>query len=120
MSESANDRIRHRAYLLWEANGAIEGDDLSYWLEAEAEILAEEASADLASEEITPLTEAAPPTQTAPLTEASPAPAKARKAAPRKTTAAKAPRKASATKATGTTKPARSRKTAPQTEPSEG
>lgn len=35
------DALRERAYLKWEAAGYPEGDGANFWLEAEAELLAE-------------------------------------------------------------------------------
>ena len=35
-------RIRDRAYTIWEAEGSLDGKDLEHWLRAEAEIAAEE------------------------------------------------------------------------------
>jgi hypothetical protein len=113
MSESRNDLIRHRAYLLWEANGAIDGDDWNYWLQAEAEILAEDANGASTAETAAPLS--------APTAAPSSPPVKAAKASPR--AASKAPRKPTVSKATA--KPAASkapsRKKSPLvTEPTDG
>ena len=33
------ERIRHRAYELWERSGNIHGRDLEHWLQARAEIM---------------------------------------------------------------------------------
>ncbi|MFN3077145.1 MAG: DUF2934 domain-containing protein [Alphaproteobacteria bacterium] len=37
------ERIRERAYQLWEAEGCVHGRDMEYWFRAEAEISAEAA-----------------------------------------------------------------------------
>lgn len=42
MSQGQQDRIRERAYLLWERDGGAHGDDWNYWLMAEREITAED------------------------------------------------------------------------------
>jgi hypothetical protein len=41
MELSVQDRIRERAYQLWDANGRVEGHAEQHWLTAEREILAE-------------------------------------------------------------------------------
>lgn len=45
MNPSLHERIRERAYHLWQQDGASHGDDWSYWIRAEQEILAEAAEA---------------------------------------------------------------------------
>ncbi|SDG40509.1 DUF2934 domain-containing protein [Roseospirillum parvum] len=45
MSEDKRERISHRAFELWQADGAEHGRDWEYWLRAEAEIDAEDAAA---------------------------------------------------------------------------
>lgn len=42
MSDDRNDRIRRRAYEIWEALGQPEGRQEEHWIQAEAEILADE------------------------------------------------------------------------------
>jgi hypothetical protein len=39
------DLIRQRAYELWQADGCPEGQDVDYWLRAEAELAAEDSPA---------------------------------------------------------------------------
>lgn len=41
MAESLDEKIRHRAYTLWEADGCPEGREMDYWLKAEHEIKSE-------------------------------------------------------------------------------
>ena len=41
--EGREDRVRRRAYQLWEAAGLRDGEDLRFWLEAEELEAAEEA-----------------------------------------------------------------------------
>lgn len=38
-----DDKVRDRAHQIWERKGKPQGEDLSHWMEAEAEIQAEEA-----------------------------------------------------------------------------
>lgn len=38
MSDYDQERIRERAYALWEAAGSPEGDDLGFWVEAERQL----------------------------------------------------------------------------------
>lgn len=38
MSDNLDECIRHRAYILWEADGHPEGKEMDYWLRAENEI----------------------------------------------------------------------------------
>lgn len=49
MSDDDQERIRERAYALWEAAGSPEGDDLWFWVEAERQL--SEESDDSSSEE---------------------------------------------------------------------
>ncbi len=49
MREVTEDRIRERAYALWEADGSPEGRDKQYWELAERE-LAEEDELDVSKE----------------------------------------------------------------------
>ncbi|MBW8728710.1 MAG: DUF2934 domain-containing protein [Inquilinus limosus] len=42
MSDDREQRIRHRAYEIWEALGCPEGGQQQHWTQAEAEILDEE------------------------------------------------------------------------------
>ena len=49
MSDDDQERIRERAYALWEAAGSPEGDDLWFWVEAERQL--SEESDDLSSKE---------------------------------------------------------------------
>lgn len=42
MDQSRDDRIRLRAYELWERDGGRHGDDWSFWLQAEREITMED------------------------------------------------------------------------------
>ena len=42
MAGEREQRIRDRAYTIWEAEGSLDGKDLEHWLRAEAEIAAEE------------------------------------------------------------------------------
>ena len=35
------ERIEKRAYHIWRSAGSLHGDDLSHWLQAESEVLAE-------------------------------------------------------------------------------
>jgi hypothetical protein len=44
MNPEIHERIRQRAYELWEAAGRVLGKDLEYWLQAEKDILAEISS----------------------------------------------------------------------------
>jgi hypothetical protein len=43
MADYAGDkqRVRERAYEIWQATGGVIGDPLTYWLEAEREICAD-------------------------------------------------------------------------------
>ena len=50
MNPDQDDRIRDRAYALWEAAGSPEGDDQRFWHQAERE-LAEEGSVDVSAEQ---------------------------------------------------------------------
>lgn len=43
MSGDRDERIRQRAYEIWEALGRPEGGQQQHWAQAEAEILAEES-----------------------------------------------------------------------------
>lgn len=58
MSDDRDERIRHRAYEIWEALGRPEGGQQEHWTQAEAEILADEchgtASAPEGAEELVP------------------------------------------------------------------
>lgn len=45
MNQSQQDRIRERAYYLWQQDGGKLGDDWAYWLQAEREVLSEENAA---------------------------------------------------------------------------
>ncbi|MFA7430372.1 MAG: DUF2934 domain-containing protein [Rhodospirillaceae bacterium] len=45
MTQTRDDRIRARAYDLWQADGGKLGDDWAYWLKAEQEITAQDAPA---------------------------------------------------------------------------
>ncbi|OHC74699.1 MAG: hypothetical protein A3G18_06945 [Rhodospirillales bacterium RIFCSPLOWO2_12_FULL_58_28] len=38
MSDKLDEKIRYRAYTLWEADGSPEGREMDYWLKAENEI----------------------------------------------------------------------------------
>lgn len=38
MDETLRERVRRRAYELWEADGRPEGQELPYWLAAEREV----------------------------------------------------------------------------------
>jgi hypothetical protein len=109
MSENLNEQIRHRAYLLWESNGADHGNDWDFWLQAEAEVLAEQAAPAPGSAEIAP-TQAEAPVSAAPVAE------KPRKATPRKAAASKSsPAKTTSAKAAAPAKPRRARKTSSKT-----
>lgn len=44
MTETRDDRIRARAYDLWQSDGGKTGDDWAYWLQAEREISEQEAT----------------------------------------------------------------------------
>jgi hypothetical protein len=39
--EEYEQKIREKAYLLWEADGCPESDGVSYWLQAEQDLLSE-------------------------------------------------------------------------------
>jgi hypothetical protein len=49
MSDSLDDRIRDRAFLIWEAEGRPYGRNREHWLRAAAEIAAEESRGDRAA-----------------------------------------------------------------------
>lgn len=38
MADHDQERIRERAYALWERAGSPEGDELSFWIEAERQV----------------------------------------------------------------------------------
>ena len=42
MNTAIEERIRHRAYELWEAEGRPEGHEVDHWLRAAQEVAAEE------------------------------------------------------------------------------
>jgi len=44
MNPEIHERIRRRAYALWEAAGRVLGKDLEFWLRAEKEVLAKISS----------------------------------------------------------------------------
>ncbi|MDB5539201.1 MAG: hypothetical protein JWQ89_928 [Devosia sp.] len=50
MPDIKHDKIRDRAYALWEADGSPEGMDKQYWERAERE-LSEESGLDISEEE---------------------------------------------------------------------
>jgi hypothetical protein len=52
MTPNNEDRIRDRAYALWEADGRPEGQDKDYWARAERE-LSEESGLDMSEEDST-------------------------------------------------------------------
>ncbi|WP_395676018.1 DUF2934 domain-containing protein [Inquilinus sp.] len=58
MSDDRDERIRQRAYEIWEALGRPEGGQQQHWTQAEAEILADEghgtASAPEGTEDLVP------------------------------------------------------------------
>jgi DUF2934 family protein len=45
----AEDRIRQRAYELWEQSGRPEGSEMDFWLQAEREIVGPDAQGDAPS-----------------------------------------------------------------------
>lgn len=45
MTEQTNEKIRNRAYELWQAHGCEPGRDMDFWLQAEREILGTAAGA---------------------------------------------------------------------------
>lgn len=109
MSQGQQDRIRERAYLLWERDGGAHGDDWNYWLMAEREIMAEAESTAPSAPKRTPRKTTPRKTSTdktaankaaAPKAKAA-AKTTARKTATGKSTTPKAsPKKASASKVT--------------------
>lgn len=50
MTPDKDDKIRDRAYALWEAAGSPEGEDQHFWHQAERE-LAEEGDVDVSAEQ---------------------------------------------------------------------
>lgn len=52
MTPNIQDRIRDRAYALWEADGRPDGHDKQYWARAERQ-LSEEDGVDLSEQEST-------------------------------------------------------------------
>lgn len=48
-AQSREDMIRHRAYCLWQEAGAPEGDDWSFWLQAEQEVSTDPVAAPAAA-----------------------------------------------------------------------
>lgn len=46
MSDWREQKVRERAYAIWEAEDRPDGQDLEHWLRAEGEIAAEEQAAD--------------------------------------------------------------------------
>lgn len=55
------DRIRARAYRLWQTEGCRDGCCLDYWLRAESELAAEADPSALAPPPAAPMEEPAPP-----------------------------------------------------------
>ncbi|EJJ25835.1 DUF2934 domain-containing protein [Rhizobium sp. CF142] len=45
MTERNEDRVRQRAYAIWEEQGRPDGEDLCHWSDAEAELRGETAKA---------------------------------------------------------------------------
>lgn len=86
MDQSRDDRIRNRAYELWERDGGRHGDDWSYWLQAEREITLEDTPASPEEKATAKAKAAAEPFPEAPLPKTS-----GRKPAAPKGPAAKAP-----------------------------
>lgn len=66
MDQSRDDRIRNRAYELWERDGGRHGDDWSYWLQAEREITLEDTPASPEEKATAKAKAAAEPFSTAP------------------------------------------------------
>lgn len=46
MTDRNEDRVRERAYAIWEEEGRPDGEDLRHWSDAEAELRGETARAD--------------------------------------------------------------------------
>ncbi len=106
MTETRDDRIRARAYDLWQSDGGKAGDDWAYWLRAEREISEEEAASVGSASTSTPASDgplAVPAKE--PIKKASP-----KKPPTAKSTAAK-PAAAKQEKAPGAAKPAAKGKT---------
>lgn len=62
MSDYDQERIRERAYALWERAGSPEGDDLSFWIEAERQVNDEpDEQAQIAETSETPAVMPVPP-----------------------------------------------------------
>ncbi|HIJ37664.1 MAG TPA: DUF2934 domain-containing protein [Rhodospirillaceae bacterium] len=58
---SREDQIKQRAFALWESEGRRHGQDLEYWLRAEAEIIQAEKSAAKPKKTVKPAVEKAKP-----------------------------------------------------------
>ncbi len=48
------EKVRHRAYLLWESDGEPHGKDQDYWFQAEREIAEEEGDAPSSAPRLVP------------------------------------------------------------------
>lgn len=45
MTDRNEDRVRERAYAIWEVQGRLDGEDLRHWSDAEAELRGETTKA---------------------------------------------------------------------------
>lgn len=106
MSQTLQERIRERAYHIWNGSGRPDGRDEQFWLQAEREIVAETATASTSATTVPtapaeePAALAATAVTAAPTVTAAPAEEPAAKKAPKKAARLVAKAKAAAAKRT--------------------
>ncbi|CAL8972002.1 hypothetical protein RHODGE_RHODGE_02458 [Rhodoplanes serenus] len=103
MSQTLQERIRERAYHIWNGSGRPDGRDEQFWLQAEREILAETATASVSTTSVSTTTVPAAPAEekAAPTVTIAPAEEPVAKKAPKKAARLVAKAKAAAAKRTG-------------------